>query len=142
MEMNFRVEIKSIVLRIGAVILTVLLFFIGSFLLVLNAYENFLQCILGTFFCFALCLFIILSSFFTSISYSEEFIEIRILWIKSRENFSVLSNIMHSHYIGGYWINTLDNRHYHIWMPGTKKMMLKMCEEIRQHNKDFISYIV
>lgn len=142
MEVTSEVEIKSIALRIGSLILTIILFFEGTFLLISGIYENLFQCVMGTVFCISLCIFIILSSFSSSILYSEEGIEIRILWIKRKEDYSILANIMNSHCIGGYWINTLDNRHYHVWLPGTKNMMLIMCKEIKKHNNGFNTYIV
>ncbi len=80
---------------------------------------------------------LIFGSVYNKIRYDEKCMYINLLWIKRKIFFSELANIMYGHYVGGYWLNLQDGRHYFLFLPFCKKKIHFMSDAIKKCNSSF-----
>jgi hypothetical protein len=118
--------ISSSVLKILSSILVVIILLLS--IIDLFIAKGNLKIICISIFLVSICIFLLYASFTSRIRYTDTYMIIEICWVKSKVLYKDISSIAHSFYVGSYWINTYDGRHFHAALPMRKKEIKKMFD--------------
>jgi len=88
-----------------------------------------------------ICIFLIYGAFTSRIRYTDTYMIMEVFWIRTKVLYKDISNVTHNYYVGSYWINTYDGRHFQTIMLMKKKEMKEMFDVVLKVNPKAGVYI-